>query len=81
MSRIEIMTKTQAKQLVVCIQNEGHTVSLERRKIYLALRDPSAEKHNMLRIVDESGEDYLYPKAFFRPIKLPEAIRKAVLAE
>jgi hypothetical protein len=74
------MTKTRAKQLVVCIENEGYAVSLEKRKIYVALRDVAAEKHNMLRIVDESGEDYLYPKAFFRAIVLPQAIKRAVLA-
>ena len=43
-------------------------------------RDAAAEKHNMLRIVDESGEDYLYPKAFFRAIAVPQAVRRAVLA-
>jgi hypothetical protein len=74
------MTKTQAKQLVVCIENDGYAVSLEKRKIYVALRDAAAEKHNMLRIVDESGEDYLYPKAFFRSIALPQSVRRAVLA-
>jgi hypothetical protein len=74
------MTKTQAKQLVVCVENDGYATSLEKRKIYLALRDAAAEKHNMLRVVDESGEDYLYPKALFRGIVLPLAVRKAVLA-
>jgi hypothetical protein len=74
------MTKTQAKQLVVCIDNDGYAASLEKRKIYVALRDATAEKHDMLRVVDESGEDYLYPKAFFRGIALPQAVRKAVLA-
>jgi len=74
------MTKTQAKQLVVCVENDGYPASLEKRKIYVALRDAVADKHAMLRIVDESGEDYLYPKAFFRPIALPQAVRRAVLA-
>jgi hypothetical protein len=74
------MEKAQAKRLVVCIGNEGYSASLERRKIYLALRDPKAEKHGMLRIVDESGEDYLYPKALFRPIALPRSVKRAVLA-
>jgi hypothetical protein len=74
------MTKAQAKQLVVCIDNDGYAASLEKRKIYLALRDADAGKHGLLRIVDESGEDYLYPKAFFRPIVLPQGVRKAVLA-
>ena len=74
------MTKMQAKQLVVCVDNEGYAVSLEKRKIYVALRDAAAEKHNMLRIVGESGEDYLYPKSFFRTIALPQAVKRAVLA-
>jgi hypothetical protein len=76
----EPMTKTQAKQLVVCVENDGYAVSLEKRKIYVALRDAVAEKRNMLRIIDESGEDYLYPKAFFRSIALPQSVRRAVLA-
>ena len=74
------MAKTQAKQLFVCIDNEGNAASLEKRKIYIALRDAAANKHGLLRIVDESGEDYLYPKKSFRPIALPLAIKRAVLA-
>src|SRR5882757_1595055 len=75
----EPMTKAPTKQLVVCVENDGYAASLEKRKIYVALRDAAAEKHNLLRIVDESGEDYLYPKAFFRSIALPQAIKRAVL--
>ncbi len=74
------MAKPQAKQLVVCVDNEGYSASLEKRKIYVALRDAEAEKHGLLRIVDESGDDYLYPKTFFRSIALPQSVRKAVLA-
>ena len=74
------MAKTQTKQLVVCIDNEGYAVSLEKRKIYIALRDPLAEGRGFVRIIDESGDDYLYPKAFFRTIALPQSIKKAVLA-
>jgi hypothetical protein len=74
------MAKTRAKQLVVCVDNDGYAASLEKRKIYVALRDADAENHGLLRIVDESGDDYLYPKAFFRSIALPEAVRKAILA-
>lgn len=74
------MAKAQAKHLVICVDNDGYATSLEKRKIYIALRDADAEKHGLLRIVDESGEDYLYPKALFRPIALPQAVRKAVLA-
>ncbi len=74
------MSKLPSKQLVVCVKNEGYTASLEKRKLYLALRDPAAEKHGLIRIIDESGDDYLYPKMFFRPIALPQSVKKAVLA-
>ena len=78
--KIDTMAKPQPKHLVVCISNEGYLASLEKRKIYLAVRDATAERRALIRIVDESGEDYLYPKAFFRSIALPSAIKKAVLA-
>jgi hypothetical protein len=68
------------QQLVVCVNNDGYLASLKLRKIYVALRDAVAEKHDLIRIVDESGEDYLYPKGCFRAIALPQAIRKAVSA-
>ena len=68
------------KQFVVCLKNEGYEVSLERRKIYRVLPDSEAAKHRQIRVVDESGEDYLYPKNFFAPLELPQAIRRAVLA-
>ncbi len=74
------MAKAQSKQLVVCVDNDGYAASLEKRKIYVALRDTAAEKHGLRRIVDKSGDDYLYPKAFFRSIALPQSVRKAVLA-
>lgn len=74
------MSRATSKQFVVCINNEGYTVSLEKRKIYVALRDAAADKHGLLRIVDESGEDYLYPKTFFRAIALPLAVKRAVMA-
>ena len=74
------MTKSRSKQLVICVDNEGYAVSLEKRKIYVTLRDAAAEKLDMLRIVDESGEDYLYPKTLFREIALPLAVKRAVLA-
>lgn len=74
------MARTQARHLVVCLENDGYPASLEKRKIYVAMRDAEAVRHGLLRIVDESGEDYLYPKALFREIELPAAIRRAVLA-
>jgi hypothetical protein len=50
------------------------------RKIYVALRDGGAEKHGLVRIIDESGDDYLYPGTLFRSIELPQAVRRAILA-
>ncbi|HVU40961.1 MAG TPA: hypothetical protein VHD86_07930 [Xanthobacteraceae bacterium] len=74
------MPKQQSKHFVVCVNNQGYSASLEKRKIYLSLRDPAAEKHGLMRVVDESGDDYLYPKGFFRAIALPQALKRAVLA-
>jgi len=74
------MSKTSSKYLVICVDNEGYPASLEKRKIYIAVRDAISEKHGLLRVFDESGEDYLYPKSFFRPIELSQTIKKAVLA-
>jgi hypothetical protein len=67
-------------EFVVCVRNEGYEASLELRKIYQVLADTGAARHHLLRVVDESGEDYLYPKDFFLPIELPKALEKAVLA-
>jgi hypothetical protein len=74
------MAKPQSKQLVLCIDNEGYAASLEKWKIYIALRDTTAEKHGLLQVIDESGDGYLYPKGFFRAIALPQAIKRAILA-
>jgi hypothetical protein len=74
------MNRTTAKRLVVCIKNDGYAASLERRKIYATLRDAGAEAHGLLRVIDEPGEDYLYPEKFFRPVELPQPVKRAVLA-
>ena len=66
-------------QFVVCINNEGYPASLELRKIYLILPDEKAAKHSLMRVVDESGEDFLYPERFFVPIQLPQAAEEAFL--
>jgi hypothetical protein len=73
------MPSPRSKQLVVCVNNEGYAASLEKRKIYIALPDPVGQKHGLVRVIDESGDDYLYPKALFRAIALPQAIKRAVL--
>jgi hypothetical protein len=74
------MARAPSKQFVVCIDNDDYPASLEKRKIYIALADRAAEKLGLLRIIDESGDDYLYPKTLFRSIALPQSIRRAVLA-
>ena len=68
------------KKFVICLQNKGYEVSLEPRKIYQVLSDIDAARHRQLRVIDESGEDYLYPKSYFATIELPTPVRKAVLA-
>ena len=72
------MTKV-TKRLVICVHNEGYEASLERRKIYVALPDARAEKLGQIRVIDESGEDYLFPKDAFLEVSLPQSVRRAVL--
>jgi hypothetical protein len=74
------MPRSASKQFVVCINNDGFPTSLEKRKIYVLLRDALAEKRGLVRIIDESGSDYLYPKTLFRSIALPQSVKKAVLS-
>jgi hypothetical protein len=69
-----------ARRFVLCVSNKGYEVSLEPRKIYEALPDRAAAAHDQIRVIDESGEDYLFPAAYFVPIKLPQALKRAVLA-
>ncbi|MBT0654321.1 hypothetical protein [Geomobilimonas luticola] len=66
------------RQYYICIDNAGYAVSLELRKIYESLPDPDAERHGQVRIIDESGDDYLYPAACFVAITLSSAVRQAL---
>ena len=63
---------------VLCIQNNDYSVSLEKGKVYSMLHDSNASAHKMLRIVDESGEDYLYPANWFVSITLPQRAKAAL---
>ncbi len=65
------------KQFVVCINNEEYPASLEPRKIYQVMSDARAAKHQLVRIIDESGQDYLYPADYFVPIDLPQPVERA----
>jgi hypothetical protein len=67
-------------KFVVCIENKSYPASLEFGKIYRVLEDEKAARHQMLRIIDESGEDYLYPEKFFVDIKLPQIAEDAFMA-
>jgi len=71
------MTHTGVKrQFVICVDNDGYPASLERWKVYRALPDHEDNAHGMLRVMDESGEDYMYEKTRFRPIELPSNVRR-----
>jgi len=67
------------KRFAVCIRNEGSEASLELRKIYEVLPDSKAESHEMIRVIDEEDEDYLYPVSWFVPIELPTNVEHAIL--
>ena len=54
--------KLTTSRFLICVENKGYTASLEKRKIYVAIPDAGAFKHGQVRVVDESGEDYLYPE-------------------
>ena len=63
-------------RFVVCVKNEGYPASLELRKIYQVISDARAAEHEYIRIIDESGEDYLYPADYFVPIELPQDVEE-----
>ena len=67
-----------SRQYVVCIANDGFAASLEKRKIYQALPDSDAAAHSLLRVVDDSGEDYLYPAKWFVSFSVSPTLAKAL---
>jgi hypothetical protein len=71
--------KKSALKFVVCINNADYPASLELHKIYRVLPDKDAALDGDIRVVDESGEDYLYPAEWFVPIELPQAVEKSLL--
>lgn len=64
-------------RFLLCLQNQGYLASLEVRKVYQSIDDPQAASLGLVRVIDESGEDYLFPTEFFVPIKLPRAATRA----
>ena len=67
-----------AQHFAVCVRNRGYRASLELRKLYPVLPDSFADEHQMIRVIDESGEDYLYPESYFVRISLPKPIEKTL---
>jgi hypothetical protein len=66
-------------KFVICIENQDYPVSLEKRKIYEVVLDPEAEEIGHIRVVDESGEDYLYPSTCFIDVHLPKDVQAAIV--
>lgn len=71
--------RTETK-FVVCIENKNYPASLEFGKIYRVIADEKAARHNLIRVVDESGEDYLYAEKSFVAIELPQLAEDAFAA-
>ncbi len=66
-------------RLCVCVKNTEYEASLELRKIYELVDDKEASDHRQIRVIDESGEDYLYPEDFFVRVDLPQSLEKQLL--
>jgi len=67
-----------AVSFAVCLRNDAFPTSLEVRKLYAILPDPEAEANDLIRVVDESGEDYLYPANLFHKLDLPQDLERAL---
>jgi hypothetical protein len=65
-------------QFVVCVQNKDYPASLELRKLYQVVPDTQAREFHQIRVIDESGDDYLYPVECFAPVQLPQTVSRAV---
>ncbi len=76
-----MINQFKGKRFVVCTENKGNEASLEQWKIYQCLPDEEAEKHNEIRVIDEEGEDYLYPYDFFSPVSLEPSIAKVFIMQ
>ncbi len=74
-------TRRTERQFAVCVENGDYPASLERWKIYAVLPDSDAERHGQIRVIDETGEDYLFPRAYFEPVELPPGLRRRYRAK
>jgi hypothetical protein len=67
------------QKFAVCVKNADYPASLELRKIYAVVDDPDAEAIGLTRVIDESGDDYLYPAEFFRDLALSSDLAQELL--
>ncbi|NJO72903.1 MAG: hypothetical protein HC833_03515 [Leptolyngbyaceae cyanobacterium RM1_406_9] len=72
--------QSQANQFAVCLNNEGYKASLEVGKIYRVILDEEASANGLIRIIDESGEDYAFSANRFYPIEVPKPVEEALLS-
>ncbi len=69
------------QEFIICVNNREYEASLERWKVYVAIPDDLAKKQNLRRVVDESGEDYLFPSDYFVPLTLPKVVQDAMMRD
>lgn len=74
------MKRATPKRFALCLDNRGNEASLIKGKVYRILPDARAAKDDLIRVVDESGQDYLFAKQQFAFVKLPQAVKKKILA-
>jgi hypothetical protein len=67
-------------QYLLCVRNNGYPASLQTRRLYEQLPDKEAEARGLVRVIDESGEDYLYPQKLFATVNLPLPVVRAIAA-
>lgn len=77
--RVRKARRRQAAAFAVCVENSEYPASLELHKIYRVVPDQDAAREGDLRIVDESGEDYLYPAEWFEAVEVPRRVRASLL--
>lgn len=71
--------KKTPSRFAVCVRNDGAEASLERNKLYVTIPDRRAQKDGLVRVVDEDGEDYLYPAQWFVAVEVPRAVELSLL--
>lgn len=73
-----MMSRSKAIPFAVCVCNEGSQASLGLRKIYQVVPDARAQRFRLVKVIDESGKDYLYPETFFVIVELPKAVAQTL---